>query len=465
VCVCVLLYVYRCGQADRIITQRAVGTDLIMNDTDCPVNIPGYTHHGNCNLLCAPASWTDVLSFFVGNYVAHAATVIALPGQSLAETIKNILIALVFPSAGVLRAIQTISTMAFRQHTELRKAAKAGALCTIVKVSEFKKRPRKLTLANIIPGFGLLEKQVNAMFGIKEPAQTDVAEDGATDLQPQAEARPIVAEKVHGLHRLPKGYKLVVLYPYAQFESDLEVQEGNFITKMFKRPPRPQIKLASTYNLLKIVISLGQLLYGISTLYQVQGDQVERYGYAAFGLTITPYAWMSLLNLVGNCVAPQYSTKFLVSSKTLDELKDEIKRQDLKDDFRFEGVVGRISPETEEAVKEGRTHPLMTPTFDRAGLYYILALFASMVPIIIIGAISRFNAGSSAVYQRAWTLAWLVCGIITGPALYLFELASNATTSWVIIIWSAALYSVPAIGGFVVVSEMIGNYGICSRIP
>jgi len=51
------------------------------NDTACLVNIPGYTHHGKCNLLCAPATWFDILIFFLGNYVAHAATVVSLPGQ------------------------------------------------------------------------------------------------------------------------------------------------------------------------------------------------------------------------------------------------------------------------------------------------------------------------------------------------------------------------------------------------
>ncbi len=34
------------------------------NDDECEVNIPGYTHHGNCKLLCRQASWTDIASFF-----------------------------------------------------------------------------------------------------------------------------------------------------------------------------------------------------------------------------------------------------------------------------------------------------------------------------------------------------------------------------------------------------------------
>ncbi len=104
---------------------------LAANDSDCPVNVPGFTHHGNCNLLCSPASWTDVLVFFLGNYIAHAATVVTLPGQSTAGVIVDIVLALLFPGAGVFRALRVIFTRAKLAPTDLQMAARAGALVVV----------------------------------------------------------------------------------------------------------------------------------------------------------------------------------------------------------------------------------------------------------------------------------------------------------------------------------------------
>jgi hypothetical protein len=36
---------------------------------------PGTSNHGDPNLICTPVSWIDIITFFLGNYVAHAATV------------------------------------------------------------------------------------------------------------------------------------------------------------------------------------------------------------------------------------------------------------------------------------------------------------------------------------------------------------------------------------------------------
>jgi hypothetical protein len=103
------------------------------NDTECAVNVPGFTHNGDCNLLCRPASWTDIITFFLGNYVAHAATVITQPGQSTLVTILSIIGALLFPGAGITRGVQTIHSLVVFAPTELQRASKAGALCMVVK--------------------------------------------------------------------------------------------------------------------------------------------------------------------------------------------------------------------------------------------------------------------------------------------------------------------------------------------
>lgn len=107
-----------------------------MNDTECPVQIPGFTHNGDCNLLCKSTEWKDIVTFFLGNYGAHVATVVGRPGQSSLSWMFSLLLALCFPGAGVLTGLQAITSMALFAPTELTKAARAGALCIVVKVDQ-----------------------------------------------------------------------------------------------------------------------------------------------------------------------------------------------------------------------------------------------------------------------------------------------------------------------------------------
>ena len=104
------------------------------SDDNCTTNIPGFTHHGNCKLLCkTPADWKHVLSFFAGNYLAHAATVITEPGQSVLMAVLIIVLALLFPTSGLHTALLSITSRAIFAPTALQTAARAGALCMVIK--------------------------------------------------------------------------------------------------------------------------------------------------------------------------------------------------------------------------------------------------------------------------------------------------------------------------------------------
>src|SRR5579871_3090862 len=81
---------------------------------DVPVNTstlslpPGYSNHDDPNLICRPTKWSDIAIFFIGNYVAHAATVKTLPGESPLGVILNIAFALLFPTSGVTRSVMAM---------------------------------------------------------------------------------------------------------------------------------------------------------------------------------------------------------------------------------------------------------------------------------------------------------------------------------------------------------------------
>ncbi|RDL40892.1 uncharacterized protein BP5553_00871 [Venustampulla echinocandica] len=130
---------------------------------------------------------------------------------------------------------------------------------------------------------------------------------------------------IHGSHKLPKGYSLVFVPTDAKFAS---IIPGNI-------PSRNSASLSCSYSLVKVLVSLVQSLYAMTTLYRSKGNQIEQYGYAAFGLTVAPYAIMSVINLVGNLMVPEYPALYLVESTVMDEARK-------RDDCFFDGTVGKL---------------------------------------------------------------------------------------------------------------------------
>lgn len=122
--------------------------------------------------------------------------------------------------------------------------------------------------------------------------------------------------------------------------------------------------LSRSYNIVKIFISLVQVLFAVATLYRTHGDQVHRYGAFAPGFTTVPYAWMSLVNLIGNAICPQYNTMYMVGSSGLDHLRRRLKDAEERDRNRFGvvGEVGRLAPEADsQLIAYYRRLSKMTP--------------------------------------------------------------------------------------------------------
>jgi hypothetical protein len=209
-----------------------------------------------------------------------------------------------------------------------------------------------------------------------------------------------------------------------------------------------------------------QLIYAITTLYRTRGDQIAIFGYAAFGLTVTQYAWMSFVNLLGNWVCPHYPSLYLVESPTLSELRVALVTAGQDDQFLIGETVGMVSESKEEtAVKK-------MISFD-------LAAKLAAMPLVVIGALSRFSPGSSTLPQRVWTMTWLVFGFTVGLFVesavdtslrQRFRITGFVPNRHKRISYLAYLlgtiaaigaYAAPAIGGFVVVGQMFYQYGVC----
>jgi hypothetical protein len=63
---------------------------------------------------------------------------------------------------------------------------------------------------------------------------------------------------------------------------------------------------------------------------------------------------------------------------------------------------------------------LTTPslaTWSEGIVMFWLSLIIGIIPLTIVGAISHFEVGSSTIWERAWTMAWLISGIFFGTFL------------------------------------------------
>lgn len=92
-----------------------------------------------------------------------------------------------------------------------------------------------------------------------------------------------------------------------------------------------------SWSFAKALVSLLQLLYAISSLYRTRGNQIEIYGYAAFGLTVAPYAVMSFVNLLGNMLSVEFNKIYMVKSLIMQEA--------LQRGGSFAGVIGDLVSE------------------------------------------------------------------------------------------------------------------------
>ena len=160
-----------------------------------------------------------------------------------------------------------------------------------------------------------------------------------------------------GLEKLPDQYEFVFVPRNAEVLGLFDSTPSSSVPDILPHPSPnltessvPTPKLSSSSNLAKGMVALLQLLYTSFTVYHTNGDQVNRYGFAAPGLTVIPYAVMSGLNLLASLVAPHYPKLYLVRSSVMEEVER-------RTGLRFHYVVGRIvdnsGTDSDNTVMEG----------------------------------------------------------------------------------------------------------------
>jgi hypothetical protein len=101
------------------------------------------------------------------------------------------------------------------------------------------------------------------------------------------------------------------------------------------------VDIQSEWPWVELIIALVQLAFAVGSLAisVAAGDTIEEYGYAAYSLTVLPYAAMSVSNWIANFTSRTYP--FWYFAKTL-EMSEARRRVPEKKD-KFEGFVGRLS--------------------------------------------------------------------------------------------------------------------------
>ncbi|OQD85319.1 hypothetical protein PENANT_c010G00613 [Penicillium antarcticum] len=361
---------------------------------------------------------------------------------------------------------------------------------------------------------------------------------------------------ISGTCELPPGYELAYV-PSNAVVDPLSIEE-----RLRLRGQDPQ-NLSSVYSFGPPLIALIQIVYASVTIYQSRGNQVETYGYAAFGFTVLPYLVMSIVNLLGNIATHSYPSIYLVHTELMDEASQRggtftgavgaLKSEPLpvSDQYVFSGLcqrrqghlwefeVGRvyrpgeiepfgpmkkkprnfsypirtIDSQISDVVAQSSnasissiqnkdrsrlmivcpTCPNFKVSFTRSlpPLISTLSIFISSLPLIAIGVLSHFDAGSSTVAQRVWILGALVLRManVTNPMFADFIIhttVDNPTLAklrrldladpreykhvcldiglFALMIGLLCVAITPTIGHFVVVGQMLSEYGSCSQL-
>ncbi|EEA20222.1 hypothetical protein TMatcc_000206 [Talaromyces marneffei ATCC 18224] len=315
------------------------------------ITIPdGVTYHPESQDICTQTSWTDVVSFFVGNYLSHVATIIKAPGEPIYITGLNMVFVLLFPCFGAGRGLVTIYQRASFYKDPLQQALRAQALVMVVRVSgEWQPQAgdslRSLCLwppkkaqsnkARLDPEEyyqAALSKhwtKVNAekFKGYIGRFKMIIAPPPWLTMNYGLSKLHMIAERgyrVSGTCNLPQGYRLAYVPPNAQVEHVM-----------------PEVALSrilqTSYSLASGVISIVQIFSACSALYQSKGHQIDAYGYAAFGFTVTPYLVMSFVNLLANCFTPTFPNLYLVHTEMMDEA--------ISRGGEFTDIVGKLESE------------------------------------------------------------------------------------------------------------------------
>lgn len=375
------------------ITFLLVTTSLVKGTPAPPTNTTVGPEIGSLEIHCERTDWYDVCWFFFANYILHALSVPALPGEKFYSSLVFKFCCFLLPYTGIRRGLGLILRASNLSSNDLQRAARAQALCMVIRTSDWRPQngetingcqidltrtddnPTLTSNSEPLNGYRLekatttnSEKALRPettlgpektagndtpmqskplKIQIRDPytrrpvtgligrlAQILIESDNFKSSTPSKSVIDYKNVKIQGLCELVPGYALSCVPADVKLylRNSGSAAVPSTISDGIKRSG--DMRVACAHDFPRLLFSLTQTLSGGFALYKAKGSQVERYGFAAFGFTVIPYIAVSIINFLGTLLTSEYETVFLVHSSIMDEM---VARGGLVD-----GVVGTL---------------------------------------------------------------------------------------------------------------------------
>lgn len=317
-------------------------------------------HSGDPKVHCEPTNWYDICWFIFANYILHALSVRSLPGENSYSALVIKIGCLLIPFTGLRRGLCLITRANAAADNDLQAAARASALCMVIRKPDW--RP---CVGDVVEGCELdVHEDVTDIIAVSTGSETCIADNRKGDASGSSKEKADVSNekgltiqikdpyteplrhgpmeliikwfidtprirswspsasivdhesvKIHGRCQLAEGYALSYVPGDMKVHARIPSSSGNATTQS-----STQTRLACVHDFPRILFSVTQTISGAYALYKARGSQIERYGFAAFGLTVIPYIVISLINFAGSLLSSEYETIFLVHSSIMDEM-------------------------------------------------------------------------------------------------------------------------------------------------
>lgn len=159
--------------------------------------------------------------------------------------------------------------------------------------------------------------------------------------------------QVHGLKYSNPSYELVYVPRNAIVDGVIPTTNTNE-ENAASHWDAEGIQLSKSKSITKGLVAVLQLCFSIFVLVRSKANQIQIYGYAAFSLTVAPYAVMAAVNLLANAVMPTYSSLYLVRNDVMDEIEKA-------NNISFNNVVGTVQ-QVDETAQVDDTMPQVNET-------------------------------------------------------------------------------------------------------
>ncbi|KAI5849691.1 hypothetical protein BZA05DRAFT_401141 [Tricharina praecox] len=467
-----------------------------------PTELPALRFAAQGETICTRTTWISVAKFILLNYVTHVFTVVSAPGATNLQIFTGMIAALFMPFLGTWSAIVIIMRRPAVLLSSFRAASESGAMCMVVGCD----KNGAVMVPTAFADEGLCLEDL-------EWSQNDFRYVHGNHPVASGVCRP-----GYGIQRLESvigkdiTYHLIHIPPKYRIEP---LQEGCELE---------DIEIPNSYNFVQAIAAIAQILFASKELYDSRGAQINQYGYAAFGLTVIPYLWMSFLNLFAAVLHSHYSHMYLVhygggeelndstpanentpsidgteegkrasiNVRTIDTPEDDAQREKNPDAQALErrrkaewnqalrdsviGAVGLvyIRPETLKEAPYQRLWRLCeslitgkildTGTLCKEIGHFVIWGVSLLIPYIIIHFMTRFEAANSTAVQRFAVVGWLAMGQALALLLPFLRLYGKPLAKGLHFFTMMLLLIPVGVFSVVIVSKMILESGFCTKM-